>query len=274
MKDWHLQRGQMRGPRDRNADCAGRFAARWFAVIIASDRGRGDATRRWRTAACDASRRQSPRDRSAMKIYTKTGDAGDTGLFGGPRVRKDAPRIEAYGTVDELNSVLGVARRSSLAEDRRAGRADSKRAVSTWAAQLATPDPAAHGTPDRRRADRGAGSGHRPLRSRARAAQAVHPARRHAGGRQLHLARTVCRRAERRLVTLRAIRPNRSRRAGRLSESAERPAVRAGPRGQSPRRLTPTCPGRSRGERRAERIWPRDRGGLYVSAEVCAAGSR
>ena len=45
-----------------------------------------------------------------MKIYTKTGDAGETGLFGGPRVRKDHARIEAFGTVDELNSHLGVVR--------------------------------------------------------------------------------------------------------------------------------------------------------------------
>ena len=45
-----------------------------------------------------------------MKIYTKTGDSGETGLYGGPRVAKDAPRIEAYGTVDELSAALGVAR--------------------------------------------------------------------------------------------------------------------------------------------------------------------
>lgn len=42
-----------------------------------------------------------------MKLYTKTGDDGTTGLFGGQRVEKDHPRVEAYGTVDELNSVLG-----------------------------------------------------------------------------------------------------------------------------------------------------------------------
>src|SRR5262245_6319836 len=53
----------------------------------------------------------------SVKIYTKTGDAGDTGLFGGPRVSKDAPRIEAYGTVDELNSALGVARAHDLPWD-------------------------------------------------------------------------------------------------------------------------------------------------------------
>jgi cob(I)alamin adenosyltransferase len=44
----------------------------------------------------------------AMKIYTKTGDKGETGLFGGQRVGKDAARIEAYGSVDEVNSVIGV----------------------------------------------------------------------------------------------------------------------------------------------------------------------
>lgn len=45
-----------------------------------------------------------------MKIYTKTGDAGDTGLFGGGRVAKNHPRVEAYGDVDELNAVLGLVR--------------------------------------------------------------------------------------------------------------------------------------------------------------------
>lgn len=45
-----------------------------------------------------------------MKIYTKTGDDGTTGLFGGARVPKDAERIDAYGTVDELNAVIGMVR--------------------------------------------------------------------------------------------------------------------------------------------------------------------
>ncbi|MFA6956806.1 MAG: cob(I)yrinic acid a,c-diamide adenosyltransferase [Thermoanaerobaculia bacterium] len=47
-----------------------------------------------------------------MKIYTKTGDAGETSLLGGERVRKDHHRIEAYGTIDELNSQIGVIRAS------------------------------------------------------------------------------------------------------------------------------------------------------------------
>ncbi len=45
-----------------------------------------------------------------MKIYTKTGDSGDTSLFGGRRISKSSLRIDAYGTVDELNSQLGVIR--------------------------------------------------------------------------------------------------------------------------------------------------------------------
>ncbi len=55
-----------------------------------------------------------------MKIYTKTGDGGETGLFGGPRVSKDDVRIEACGAVDELNALLGTIRaagRQGWAED-------------------------------------------------------------------------------------------------------------------------------------------------------------
>ena len=52
-----------------------------------------------------------------MKIYTRTGDQGETGLFSGPRVSKDHPRISAYGDVDELNSVLGMVRAEDPPED-------------------------------------------------------------------------------------------------------------------------------------------------------------
>jgi cob(I)alamin adenosyltransferase len=44
------------------------------------------------------------------KVYTRTGDHGETGLVGGKRVAKDSPRVEAYGAVDELNSIVGLAR--------------------------------------------------------------------------------------------------------------------------------------------------------------------
>ncbi|MCL4212164.1 MAG: cob(I)yrinic acid a,c-diamide adenosyltransferase [Phycisphaerales bacterium] len=49
-----------------------------------------------------------------MKLYTRTGDDGSTGLFGGPRVGKDDPRVEAYGDVDELNAAVGLAAASCL----------------------------------------------------------------------------------------------------------------------------------------------------------------
>lgn len=77
-----------------------------------------------------------------MKIYTKTGDAGETGLFGGPRVRKDHARIEAFGTVDELNSQLGVVRSLPLPEgiDSLLRRVQCE--LFDMGAQLATPDPA------------------------------------------------------------------------------------------------------------------------------------
>lgn len=52
-----------------------------------------------------------------MRIYTRTGDAGETGLFSGARVSKDAARVEAYGAVDEANSFIGLLRAEPLAAD-------------------------------------------------------------------------------------------------------------------------------------------------------------
>jgi cob(I)alamin adenosyltransferase len=138
-----------------------------------------------------------------MKIYTKTGDRGETGLFGGPRISKDAPRIEAYGTVDELNSVLGIVRAQPIERDIDALLRQIQNELFDLGAQLATPDPAAHHTSmigpaqiaaleatiDRfeERLD--------PLK------QFILPGGIPAAA-QLHFARTVCRRAERRLITL------------------------------------------------------------------------
>ncbi len=59
-----------------------------------------------------------------MTLYTRTGDKGDTGLFGGGRVPKSHPRVTAYGEVDELNSTLGLAR-SALREDPALGSVDA-----------------------------------------------------------------------------------------------------------------------------------------------------
>src|SRR5690606_7141402 len=72
--------------------------------------GRAGAPGRWRPGAAGSrSRLILPRGRRSMRIYTKTGDAGQTGLFGGGRVGKAHPRVEAYGAVDELNAMIGWA---------------------------------------------------------------------------------------------------------------------------------------------------------------------
>lgn len=74
-----------------------------------------------------------------MKIYTKTGDKGQTGLFGGGRVSKDSLRVSAYGEVDELNAVLGVVRtlNSDAELDEKFARVQSELFV--LGADLATP---------------------------------------------------------------------------------------------------------------------------------------
>jgi cob(I)alamin adenosyltransferase len=138
-----------------------------------------------------------------MKIYTKTGDAGETGLFGGPRVRKDDVRIEAYGTVDELNAALGLARCEPLpaAIDECLLRVQSE--LFSVGAELATPDPDKHGT---------ALVGDAQITALERAIDDLEtrlpPLRQFIlpggsrGAAALHLARGICRRAERRVVTL------------------------------------------------------------------------
>jgi cob(I)alamin adenosyltransferase len=77
-----------------------------------------------------------------MKIYTKTGDSGDTGLFGGGRVAKDHPRVAAYGDVDELNSALGVARATAPVQFFDALLESVQRDLFAIGGHLATPDPA------------------------------------------------------------------------------------------------------------------------------------
>ncbi len=76
----------------------------------------------------------------STKIYTKTGDGGDTGLFGGGRVPKDHPRVEAYGAVDELNAVLGMARAVEMMPRIDEVLAPVQRDLFALGALLATPD--------------------------------------------------------------------------------------------------------------------------------------
>ena len=74
-----------------------------------------------------------------MKIYTKKGDSGDTSLFGGQRVSKSTERIEAYGTVDELNSFVGLATSYDLSEKGTDLLRTVQELLFTLGADLATP---------------------------------------------------------------------------------------------------------------------------------------
>lgn len=74
------------------------------------------------------------------KIYTKTGDEGDTGLFGGGRVSKDHPRVSAYGDIDELNAVIGMARSVEMMPRIDEVLAPVQRDLFALGALLATPD--------------------------------------------------------------------------------------------------------------------------------------
>jgi cob(I)alamin adenosyltransferase len=138
-----------------------------------------------------------------MKIYTKTGDDGTTGLYGGGRVRKDHPRVEAYGAVDELNAALGLARAETLPAEVDELLARIQNELFDLGAELATPQPAllrlaVVGTREIAALESAIDrfDAHlAPLKnfilpSGSRAAAA------------LHLARTICRRAERRVITL------------------------------------------------------------------------
>lgn len=143
-----------------------------------------------------------------FKIYTKTGDSGRTGLYGGSRVAKDDARIEAYGTVDELNAMMGVCR-TQLDRETGYGKefdrllTEIQHDLFALGAELATLDPDKNSTrwdvePRIALLERAIDSAEAQL---APLQQFILPAGTAAAA-QLHLARTVCRRAERRLVTL------------------------------------------------------------------------
>jgi cob(I)alamin adenosyltransferase len=126
------------------------------------------------------------------KIYTRTGDDGETGLGDGTRVRKDDPRVEAYGTVDELNSAIGVVlERQDIPETVRECLTGVQHELFDLGGELCMP-------------------GHHAIE--AGHVEALESA---------HLARAVCRRAERRVWTLAAsedVNPAVSRYLNRLSD--------------------------------------------------------
>jgi cob(I)alamin adenosyltransferase len=142
-----------------------------------------------------------------MKIYTKTGDKGDTGLFGGARVSKASARVSAYGDVDELNSVLGVviAHQPEASRERKAWLEHIQCDLFALGAELAkNPDKDVElGMPLLASADVARLEGHidaldaqlAPLKTFILPGGS-------AAASFLHVARTTCRRAERAVVAL------------------------------------------------------------------------
>ena len=142
----------------------------------------------------------------APKIYTRRGDDGSTGLFGGPRVRKDDLRVAAYGDVDELNSALGVAREELLPWADLLAVVDSLQSeLFTLGSELATPDAAAAPREVPRITPEHVARLEREIdRLTAELPEMrnfIMPGGSRAGA-ALHFCRTVCRRAERACVTL------------------------------------------------------------------------
>ena len=151
------------------------------------------------------------------RVYTRTGDKGDTALVGGKRVLKDSPRIEAYGTVDELNAVIGLARvfnaeRLTKGKDSRWLDEVLRRLQNELfdlGSELATPEDAAYegmhrvGAAEVTGLERLMDQCQKPLPPLK---SFVLPGGGRVGG-FLHQARTVCRRAERRILALSRVEP-------------------------------------------------------------------
>ena len=142
----------------------------------------------------------------AMKIYTRTGDGGDTGLFGGGRVRKNDVRVAAYGDVDELNSSIGVAR--ALAPSITPDLLEAvQRDLFAIGGHLATPDPdkvrraLARAELSDTRVQEFETAIDRAEEELAPLTAFILPGGTHAAA-AFHVARTVCRRAERSVITL------------------------------------------------------------------------
>ena len=143
-----------------------------------------------------------------MKIYTRTGDSGETGLFDGTRVSKADPRVEAYGAVDETNALLGVAAANATDAELRGILQDLQRDLFAVGAQLADPKWGVKPRKEKTRLTEARVADLEALIDRAEAElpplkQFILPGGSPVGA-VLHLARTVCRRAERRIVALAA----------------------------------------------------------------------
>ena len=141
-----------------------------------------------------------------MKIYTRTGDSGETGLFDGTRVSKHDLRVEAYGDVDELNAVLGLVRAAGVGPDLDERLQRLQRDLFALGSRLADPR---HRIAERVTKAALVDEDVTRLEAWIDEAEArIPPLRRFIlpGGSQagalLHVARTICRRAERRIVSL------------------------------------------------------------------------
>ena len=141
-----------------------------------------------------------------MKIYTRTGDEGETGLIDGSRIGKDTLRVECYGEVDEVNACLGVVRSQGGDAPRDALLAQIQKDLFALGAQLADPQARVGG----RKPKAAVTPAHvKRLEDAIDAAEASLPPLRafilpggSPAGALLHFSRTVCRRAERRVVAL------------------------------------------------------------------------
>ena len=151
------------------------------------------------------------------KIYTRTGDAGTTGLGDGTRVAKDSARVEAYGTIDEANSAIGVVLASDVPEDVRTLLTRVQHQLFDLGGELCIPGHAAITDADVAALEDaldGFNDALPPLR------EFILPGGGEAAAR-CHLARTIVRRAERATVTLardEAVRPEAVRYLNRLSD--------------------------------------------------------
>jgi cob(I)alamin adenosyltransferase len=156
------------------------------------------------------------------KIYTRRGDDGSTGLFGGPRVRKDDMRVAAYGDVDELNSALGMAREELLSQADLLAFVDALQSeLFTLGSELATPDAekAPREVPriEPRHVERLEQEIDRLTAELPEMRNFILPGGSRAGA-ALHFCRTICRRAERHMVSLEKVSPVALAYVNRLSD--------------------------------------------------------